>query len=482
MNRSARRAAEVSASKTKQQFCAAIEHHQAGRLAEAERLYRAIISSGLAIAEAHNNLGFLLHQRDDDAGALAEYRKAVAINPTDPGALTNLGNALRDLGNIDEAEACYRRALSIKEDHPEANNNLGMMLSDRGQHSQALACYRKALATNPGFADALNNSAVAVRRAGNANEAIELWKQAILLRPNCVEAHVYLADTLADLGAVEEARQHALIADALDVPPRSAVRFALGIALARCGIRESAVTRLRQCVAGDPLDRYGARLALAALNEGPVPERASDGFIDRLYAICADRWDSAAGPYPYRGAQLVADRVRGGVRGERLDVLDTGCGTGLVGALMRDRSRRLIGVDLSASMLELARSKNIYDELHKGDLVSFMRARQQSCDVVTCAATLIHFGDLSPAFTAAVTALRTGGSFVFTVFPNEGDADFSVAPLDGLGQGGCFVHGRSYIVDTATANGFDVETIESAVHEYKNGLPITGLVIVLRKA
>jgi predicted TPR repeat methyltransferase len=478
MTRSARRAAEVSASKTKQQFCAAIEHHQAGRLAEAERLYRAIISSGFPVAEAHNNLGFLLHQRGDDVRALAEYRKAVAIRPTDPGTLTNLGNALRDLNNIDEAEACYRRALSIKEDHPEANNNLGMMLSDRGQHSQALACYRKALAANPGFVDALNNSAVAVRRAGNTDEAIELWKQAILLRPNCVEAHVYLADTLADLGAVEEARRHALIADALDVPPRSAIRFALGVALARCGIRESAVTRLRQCVAGDPRDRYGARLALAALNEGPVPERASEGFIDRLYAICPDRWDRAAGPYLYRGAQLVADRVRG----DRLDVLDAGCGTGLVGALVRDRSRRLIGVDLSASMLELAKSKNIYDELHKGDLVSFMRARRQSCDVVTCAATLVHFGDLGAAFAAALSALRTGGAFVFTVFPNERDADFSVAPLDGLGQGGCFVHGRSYIVDTAMANGFDVETIESAVHEYKNGLPITGLVIVLRKA
>jgi predicted TPR repeat methyltransferase len=476
MNRKARRAAEVSAAKTKQQFFAAVEHHQAGRLAEAERLYRAIIASGLGIAEAHNNLGLLLHQRGKGVEALAEYRKAIAINPSDPGALNNLGTALRD-SNIEEAEACYRRALSIKPDHPESNNNLGMMLSDRGAHAQALACYRKALAANPGYADALNNSAVALRRSGKTGEAIELWKQAISLRPNCVEAHVYLADTLADLGAVEEARRHALIADALDVPPRSAVRYALGIALARCGIRDSAIVRLRQCVDGDPHDRYGARLALAALNEAPAPQHASDAFIDRLYAICADRWDSAAGPYPYRGAQLVADKVGG----DRLDVLDAGCGTGLVGALVRGRSRRLVGVDLSAAMLDLAKSKNVYDELHKGDLISFMRERPQSCDVVTCAATLIHFGDLGPAFMAAGSALRAGGGFVFTLFPNERDAAFSVAALDGLGQGGCFVHGRGYIAATATANGFAVEAIESAVHEYKNGLPITGLVVVLRK-
>jgi predicted TPR repeat methyltransferase len=353
-----------------------------------------------------------------------------------------------------------------------------MMLSDRGQHSLALAHYRKVLAVNPGYADALVNSAAAVRRSGDTDEAIALWKQVVALRPDCVEAHVYLAETLADLGAVEEARWHALIADALDLPPRPALRYALGVALARCGLRESAITRLRQCVEGDPHDRYGARLALAALNQGPVPGRASDAFIDRFYAIWADRWDSAGGPFPYRGAQLVADKVSG----DGLDVLDAGCGTGLVGALVRDRSRRLVGVDLSDTMLGLAKYKKVYDELHKGDLIAFMRARPQTCDVVTCAATLIHFGDLGPAFMAAGSVLRAGGAFVFTVFPNEHAADFSVAALDGLGQGGCFVHGRRYIAETAIANGFSVETIESAIHEYKNGLPITSLVVVLRRA
>jgi predicted TPR repeat methyltransferase len=111
-----------------------------------------------------------------------------------------------------------------------------------------------------------------------------------------------------------------------------------------------------------------------------------------------------------------------------------------------------------------------------------MREHPLALDVVTCAATLIHFGDLGPAFMAAGSALRAGGSFVFTVFPNEREDAFSVAALDGLGQGGCFIHGRRYIAAAAAANGFDVETIESAIHEYKNGLPITGLVVVLRKA
>jgi predicted TPR repeat methyltransferase len=462
----------------RQQFFAAIEHHQAGRLTEAERLYRALIASGHPIAEAHNNLGFLLHQRGDSAGALAEYRKAVAINPSDPGALNNLASTLRDLDNAEEAETYYRRALSIKPDHPEANNNLGMVLSDRGRHSEALEYYGKALAVDPAHAAALTNSGVALRRSGRTDEAIALWKQTVSRRPNTVEAHVYLAETLADLGKVDEARWHALSADALKLPPRPAVHYALGVALARCNMRDAATARLRQCAAGDPQDRYGARLALSALGQGPMPERASQELIARLYEVDADRWDNPAGPYPYRGAQLVADKVLG----SGFEILDAGCGTGLVGVLVRERSRRLVGVDLSATMLDRAKSKNVYDELHKGDLISFMLGCPRSYDVVTCAATLIHFGDLGPAFAAAGSALRVGGALIFTVFPHERDDEFSVAALDGVGQGGCFVHGRGYIAATAQANGFGLEAIESEIHQYKNGVPMMGLVVVLRKA
>ncbi|HLH95479.1 MAG TPA: tetratricopeptide repeat protein [Xanthobacteraceae bacterium] len=470
--------AEPSVEAVRQQFFAAVGHHQAGRFAEAEALYRAIIGGGWRIAEAHNNLGTLLQQRGDDAAALAAYREAVAINPADAGALCNLGNVLREQGKPEEAEAAYRRALSVKPDHAESNNNFGMMLSERGQHAEALACYRAVLAANPRFVDALNNAAVATRRSGDTREAIALWRRAIALKPNSVEAHVYLADTLADLGAIDEAREHARLADQLEVPPRPALCFALGVALARCGLIDAARSRLRQCASGDPTDRYGARLALASLGEGIPPGRASAAFIDRLYAICADRWDNPTGPHPYRGAELVAERVVG----EGLDVLDIGCGTGLVGVLVRQRARTLVGVDLSGVMLERARAKLVYDELHRGDMVLFMQGRPQICDFVTSAATLIHFGDLEPVFKAANIALRPGGRFVFTVFPHDQDAAVSVAALDGLGQGGCFLHGPGFIAATAAASGLVVDAIETAIHEYKNGQPLEALVVVLRKA
>ena len=62
-----------------------------------------------------------------------------------------------------------------------------------------------------------------------------------------------------------------------------------------------------------------------------------------------------------------ADRFKGGT------VLDLGCGTGLMGQYLRDNAAQLIGIDLSAAMLEEARNKQIYDALVEGDIVEYCR-------------------------------------------------------------------------------------------------------------
>ena len=77
-------------------FADALGHHQAGRLNEAERLYRQILTTTPSFAEAHNNLG----------------------------------NALSAQGKLDKAVACYRRALDLKPDYVEAYNNFGYALND----------------------------------------------------------------------------------------------------------------------------------------------------------------------------------------------------------------------------------------------------------------------------------------------------------------------------------------------------------------
>ena len=157
-------------------------------------------------------------------------------------------------------------------------------------------------------------------------------------------------------------------------------------------------------------------------------------------------------------------------------------GTGLVGELVAKKARQLVGIDASAPMLQRAGQKGIYHELRQGDLVAFLDGNAARFDAITCAATLIHFGELDAAFESAATCLRDDGYFVLTLFPNEQDAHgVAVAPLGGLGEAGCFVHGPYYVARVAQTMGFSVRALQSEVHEFAHGKPRMGLVVALRR-
>ena len=165
-----------------------------------------------------------------------------------------------------------------------------------------------------------------------------------------------------------------------------------------------------------------------------------------------------------------------------LEIMDSGCGTGLVGALVRASAKRLDGIDLSPAMLEKARAKKLYGVLEQADLLSFLSEHADSYDAILAAATLIHFGDLQAVFQAAATCLRRKGLFVFTLFPSEG-TDVAAASNSRLSQNGCFAHSAGYVQRLAADCGFSVPMLEQVLHEYdQDGNPVAGLLAVLQKA
>jgi hypothetical protein len=80
----------------------------------------------------HNNLGHVLQQRDDLAGAAAEYARALALDPRHADAIANTGLLLEEQGRRDEAMDHYRRALAVDARHPRAAYNLGLAYLHRG--------------------------------------------------------------------------------------------------------------------------------------------------------------------------------------------------------------------------------------------------------------------------------------------------------------------------------------------------------------
>jgi len=456
-----------------------------GRPVEAEASYRQALALDPAHGEALNALGNTLGRRGRHDEAAEAYRRALLVTPGLAGIHSNLGNALAALGRFDEAVACYRRALELDPGSADAESNLGMALGALGRADEALACYRRALELRPGHGEAHNNLGSLLLDLGQAREALACFERAAALAPTRPEVQRNLGAALRTLGRLDEAA--AGYRQALALKPESLEAHAgLSAVLAELGRAGEAAVHLRRCLELDPTDRLGVRMRLAALGLEPVPEQVPAARLDALYQRRAHFWDQRArAGRPYNGAMLVARAVETLMPGTgTLDILDAGCGTGLVGELVAPRARRLDGVDLSSAMLEKARQKGIYRELHLGDLVPFLAGHAQAYDVVTCAATLIHLRDLRPAFEAAAIALRDGGLFVFTLFPHDGERDgdeVTVGSIRGLAQGGCYVHGRRHVARLAEAAGFTVEILADEVHEHHRGQPVTGLLVALRR-
>ncbi len=190
-----------------QTFRIAFEHHLAGRLQQAEQLYRQILQHNPAHADALHMLGVLgLSVGHLQAGAdLIE--KALAINPEIPGAWGNLAEAKRLLKQNDDALRYFERAIAEEPNAPETHNNLGILLHDLGRRDEAIESYRRAIALNPNFGEAQNNLASALADRGEHAEAVELYRAAIRNMPGHAQVHNNLGRSLDRLFWREEAER-----------------------------------------------------------------------------------------------------------------------------------------------------------------------------------------------------------------------------------------------------------------------------------
>jgi predicted TPR repeat methyltransferase len=428
---------------------------------------------------------FLLAESLNLKGRIGEaednYRKAVALKPGFAEAHTNLAAILRNTNRFAEAERHFFLAVKYKPDAL-SYTNLANILLLQGQFTEATAIYRGALSLQPLFAEAHNGLATALRHLGDFREAESHCARALEINPNHWNARIGLGLALVEQGRIAEVVDHVELLSRSSAHPGFPYR-SFGMLLARAGWPDEAKICFERHLAKYPDDADDIALLLASMGAGALPGRASKGLLVGMYASRAKHWDQgASGPTGYQGARLVAtatENLTAGTSGG--DVIDAGCGTGLIGELLRGKARTLVGIDMSAPMLQQAEQKKIYNELHQGDLVEFLNNRPSSCDVIASAATLIHFGELDSVFRAAAKSLRPQGLFVFTVFPNdEKPEEVAAETLDGYGQGGCFRHGQLYVARTAAEAGFTVELMELAAHEYVRQQPKMGLVVALR--
>jgi|TARA_Y100000294_G_scaffold176118_1_gene197727 predicted O-linked N-acetylglucosamine transferase (SPINDLY family) len=167
----------------------AVQHHNAGRMPEAESVYQQILKADPNQPVALHLLGVIAYQAGKHDLAVDLITKALAIKPDYAYAHSNLGNAFKELGRLDDAVASYHKALSIKPDYAGAHSNLGVALRDLGKPDEAVASYHKALAINPDHVGAHRNLGIVLKTLGRLDEAVASYHKALAIKPDYAEAH-----------------------------------------------------------------------------------------------------------------------------------------------------------------------------------------------------------------------------------------------------------------------------------------------------
>jgi predicted TPR repeat methyltransferase len=420
-----------------------------------------------------------LHQSGDLAGAEQAYRGVLDTNPRDPQALYLRGVVTGQLGRPHEAIELLERAISLEPGNVHAISELAKQLQQTGQLEASAAVLRRLISLRPDLGELHSNLGMLLRRLGLDEEAAVAYDEAARLCPDRAEAHSDLGDVLRELRRFDDAA--AAYRRAISFSHGStAVHRRLAAVLRSSGRLDEAREVLQQWLELEPQDPI-ARHMLAAHGGEEAPRRASDAYVRSVFDAFATRFDEELRQLDYQGPRLVGLAVLAELGEESLglDVLDAGCGTGLCGASLRPLARRLVGVDLSAEMLERARELAAYDDLVEGELTDYLVAHPEAFDLIVAADTFNYFGDLEPLLSAATSALRGAGVLVFTLERR----DASAAPTDyRLDPHGRYSHDEAYVRRSLESCGLTLSALEPATLRKERGEPVAGIVVRARKA
>jgi len=181
----------------------AVKRHQAGDLAGARDLYRAILTQNPKHAEAIFRLGTIALQVSQHDKAADFIRKAIKIGPVTGAMLINLGAALRGLGENESAIKTYDRAIKHKVQLADAYYNKGRALQSLDKFEEAQDNYKLALSINDKEADTWVNLGTVQRELGELNEALYSCEAAMRLDPTMAAAYSNTAAIFFDRALFE---------------------------------------------------------------------------------------------------------------------------------------------------------------------------------------------------------------------------------------------------------------------------------------
>ena len=394
-----------------------------------------------------------------------------------------LGSRLAEVaGNPDGMLQAARKAHELAPEWPLASIHLAAVLASQGEAEAAMALAELALqqadvqATQAGKdTELLIKAATLAQRLNLHAKALQWLRQAEQNSPDDVSIRYKIGLTLTYSGE-----------------PVSAIGIFSELLLLRPNNPALLSARMQACLHAQqttPAIRDGeALLAIDPGNEeyqfyldiarGLTPKTMPAAVVSGLFDGYAARFDlHTVVKLQYKLPREVALMIKQWHPDGKADVLDLGCGTGLLGACLGPILGVLVGVELSERMIEQAARHGVYDRFHKVNLLDALRETPENLyHVITALDVFIYVGGLEAVIPNAFRILLPDGRFVFSCETGlDGEADYVLRSTYR------YTHQRSYVQRLLAQAGFEDITLQDRVLRFEADQPVASILVTARK-
>ena len=337
-------------------------------------------------ASTFRNLGSAYQAVGNAQMAFASFQQAVQLDPSDALVYLKLAFFYEDFAKMDwddaadHAERCYRYYLeNVDPDDTSVLTRLGNLLVREHRATAAVEVYEQVLCLDASLHNVWFNKAHAHIKNGENSKAIESLRQTLVLEPSIAAASHMLKALSKDEAQKVNAADEQYIRDLFN------------------DYGTEYDNHVKKLLYSAP---RVVRQELAKIYKGRfnIPE-------DEVRGVPAGVDDDG-------GCTVVVPTIK---INNTLDILDLGCGTGLAGAWLKDYANSLTGVDLSDGMVQVAKKKMIYQNLHVTSIDDYLGDCADDFDLVVAVDVLSYIGDLESLFKKVGQVLRPNSHFAFTV-------------------------------------------------------------------
>ncbi len=440
---------------------------------EALNHYRIAVHTEPDFVAAHYNLGLLLLKQGESDAATVQFKNVQTLNPNHIEAHFYSGVLHLRANRFDQAEQDFQQALTLNPEHVDALVNIGVIAIKRGQEQLAVDYFTKALSLDEDNMDARNNLAALFIHHDRYENALIHYDFLLKKSPENIEYLYNAGVAQMALGHLQEARIHFET-----ILNHQENHFAtlnnLAAIHSRLGQRKEAIQLLSRAITVNPSDS-SCQFMLNALTGEKNQLPACPDYIHNLfdqYALYYEQHMQGALHYalPHYIGRLL-HQFHGVDKVER--ALDLGCGTGLMGVVMREISSHLTGVDLSAKMLAIAREKTIYDTLMESEIIHFLQQDTHTYSLVIAADVIPYLGELETLFGLIRKRLANQGLFILTT-------EISIDEPWQLQSSARFSHHERYIQSLCAQHHLELIHQEKTIARLQNQLPLSVMIYICR--